>query len=95
MYLCLEFAIIDGYVEAARKTDDELVQRLVCMCSAAFLGWNVVEIKHSLYFKRNVMILLDKSEIAARVRDLWKCDYFAIIDARFFLHFSYPHEKLL
>lgn len=80
MHPLLFFSVVEYHVKAARHGDDELMQRFVRMPPTLGSAGDVVQIVNALDVKRNMASPFDEGEVATRVLDLGKIDYFAVID---------------
>jgi len=71
-------AIIQNDIKAAGHGDNQLMQILVCMAAPFRPAGRVVKVINPLDLKGHMPPPLNKSQVAARISDLWQINNFAI-----------------
>lgn len=74
-------AIVQDYVKAARHRDDKLLESFVSMAAPFPSAGYIVQIVDALDVERHMISTFNKGEIPPRIRDLWKADDSAMIEA--------------
>jgi hypothetical protein len=79
--------VVKDYVKAPGHRNDQLMQLFVGVTTAFSTAGHVVQVVNPTDFKRDVIPTLDESQVAPRIRNLWKLNNLAGVNVEVRRHF--------